>query len=171
MDVFRGAERLMSMDEASWRRHCNPWSGWTRMATTLPLLSFAIWSRVWLGWWALIPVALALLWIWINPRAFKAPARFDHWMSKGVLGERVFIEHRAQIPAHHLIAAKILSALSVPGAVLMIWGLIVLWWEAVIFGMFLTIIPKVWFVDRMVWILQDWRAAGGAVPGVNADEL
>ena len=171
MDVFRGAERLMTMDDATWRRHANPLSGYTRMVTALPLLALAIWSRVWLGWWALIPVALAALWIWLNPRAFAEPARFDSWMSKGVLGERIFIENRANLPAHHRRMAHILGFASVPGAVLLIWGLVALWWEGVVFGVILTMLPKIWFVDRMIWIFDDWRRMGRPVPGMNDDEL
>jgi hypothetical protein len=52
-DVFRSLERLMAMDDGVWRRHANPWSGWTRV-TVLPILVLAIWSRVWIGWWALL---------------------------------------------------------------------------------------------------------------------
>jgi hypothetical protein len=56
-DVFRSLERLMAMDDRVWRRHANPWSGWTRV-TALPLLVLAIWSRVWIGWWAMLAVWL-----------------------------------------------------------------------------------------------------------------
>ena len=59
MDVFRFAERLMSMDDEAWARHANPWSAWTRFSCG-PFIVLAIWSRVWLGWWALLPLALAL---------------------------------------------------------------------------------------------------------------
>lgn len=171
MDFFAAAERVMSMDDATWRRHANPWSVWTRMFTVLPLLALAIWSRVWIGAWALVPVALVLAWIWVNPRAFPEPTQFDTWASKGVLGERVFLAHRDEIAPHHLRAAHVLSLLSVPGAVILFWGLWVLWWEGAVFGALLTALPKIWFVDRMVWILQDWRAAGRSVPGVRDDEL
>ena len=171
MDIFRGAERLMAMDDAAWRRHANPWSGYTRMVTVLPLLMLAIWSRVWLGWWALIPVGLALGWVWLNPRLFAEPKRFDSWMSKGVLGERIFIEHRASLPDHQLRMARILAFASAPGVVLMIWGLWSLWWEAAVFGALLGVIPKIWFVDRMVWIFHEWRAEGRPVPGMHDDEL
>lgn len=92
-------------------------------------------------------------------------------MSRGVLGERVFLEHRVEVAAHHRQAAHVLTWLSVPGALIMIWGLIALWWEGAVFGALLTALPKIWFVDRMVWILQDWQAAGGQVPGVDASEL
>ncbi len=171
MDFFAGAERLMGMDDRVWRRHANPWSGWTRMLTTLPFLVLAIWSRVWIGWWALLVVAVALLWIWWNPRAFPEPRRFDNWMSKGVLGERVFLEHREEVAAHHRRAAYVLGWLSVPGSVVMVWGLIALWWEGAVFGAILTALPKVWFVDRMVWIFEDWRREGRDVPGMEAHEL
>ncbi len=171
MDVFRAAERLMAMDDTAWRRHANPWSGWTRMLTALPALCLAIWSRVWLGWWAAIPVALALGWIWLNPRAFAEPERFSGWMSKGVLGERIFLEHRKDIAAHHVRAGHALTLASLPGAALMVWGLWALWWEGAVFGMVLTALPKVWFVDRMVWVFEDWRRSGREVPGVRDDEL
>lgn len=170
MDIYKLAERAMSMDDATWRRHANPLSGWTRMLS-LPFLVLAVWSRVWIGWWCLVPIALALFYTWLNPRLFSEPRGFGHWMSRGVLGERVFIEHRSEIAPHHLRAARLLTWLSVPGALLMIWGLIALWWEGAVFGVILSAVPKLWFVDRMAWILQDWRAAGRAVPGMGQDEL
>lgn len=170
-DVMRGAERLMSMDDATWRRHANPLSGWTRMLTALPLLLLALWSRVWLGWWSVLPIAMAVFWIWWNPRAFGEPASFDSWMSRGVLGERIYIDHRAELPAHHLTAARTLALASLPGMIVMIWGIVALWWEGAVFGGLLAVIPKIWFVDRMAWIFQDWVAAGRAVPGVERDEL
>ena len=170
MDTFKWAEQLMSMDEEVWRRHANPWSGWTRMLV-LPLFCAAVWSRVWLGWWALVPVALVVLFVWLNPRLFPVPAQFGHWMSRGVIGERVYLEHRKEIAAHHRRAALVLTWAAVPGVLIMTWGLITLWWEGAVFGAGLAALMKIWFVDRMVWILQDWRAAGRDVPGMGIDEL
>ncbi|WP_343035282.1 DUF6653 family protein [Parasulfitobacter algicola] len=167
MDIFKGAERLLAMDDCTWRRHANPWSGITRFGTVLPLLVLAIWSRVWLGWWALIPIGLAAIWIWLNPRLFPEPERLDHWMSRAVLGERIFLEHRADIAAHHVTAGKLLSLLSIPGAILMIWGLVVLWWEAALFGTALAILPKAWFCDRMVWLHDGWVRQGQPIPGIG----
>ncbi|MBS8226546.1 hypothetical protein DYI42_09930 [Vannielia litorea] len=158
----------MAMDDATWRRHANPWSGWSRMFTTLPLLALAIWSRVWLGWGALVPVALALGWIWANPRVFPEPERFGAWMSRGVLGERIFLEHRAEIASEHRRAGLLLGALSLPGAVVMAWGLWALWADWVVFGVVLTALPKVWFVDRMAWVHDDWCRAGRRVPGMES---
>ena len=61
-----------AMSEDVWMHHANPWSVWTRF-TVLPLLILAIWSRVWLGWWAFVPMAAAVLWMWLNPRIFPKP--------------------------------------------------------------------------------------------------
>ena len=163
MDVYRGAERLMAMDDAAWARHANPWSGLTRF-TALPLLALAVWSRVWLGWAALVPVALAAGWVWLNPRLFGPPATRDHWMSRAVLGERVFLEHRGAVPDHHRRAAHLLTWASVPGLALLAWGLWALWWEGVVFGTVLAMLPKTWFCDRMVWLHDDWVRAGRRVP-------
>ncbi|WP_298912866.1 DUF6653 family protein [uncultured Roseobacter sp.] len=171
MDFFKGTEQAMAMDDHVWLRHANPWSGWTRMLTCLPLLVLALWSRVWLGVWALIPVGLAIFWIWWNPRAFPPPRTLDNWMSKGVLGERVFLNHRGEIDAHHRRAAVVLSALSLPGALIMIWGLWFLWWEGAVFGMILTALPKIWFVDRMVWVHDDWLRAGRTIPGLEKADV
>ncbi|MDJ0821808.1 MAG: hypothetical protein QNJ09_08380 [Paracoccaceae bacterium] len=166
-DIYKVTERLMAMDDATWRRHANPWSGWTRLLTALPLFALAVWSRVWLGWGALVPVALALAWIWWNPRAFAEPANFDSWMSRAVLGERIFLEHREEVAPGHRMAARVLSWASLPGLAVFIWGLYALWWEGVVFGMLLTALPKIWFCDRMVWIHADWTREGRPVPGLE----
>ena len=55
----------------TWLRHAHPWSVVLRN-TVLPILIIMFWSRMWLGWWAVLPVALALLWTWFNPRAVLA---------------------------------------------------------------------------------------------------
>ena len=159
MDVFKAAEKLMSMDDAAWERHANPWSGISRFSCG-PLLILAIWSRDWIGWWALIPIALALFWTWWNPRAFGPPSSTDNWMSKGVFGERVFLKRDATpIPSHHERAAKILGWASLPGMLLLVWGLWELHAWATISGAFMALLPKLWFVDRMVWLYQDMRDA------------
>lgn len=165
------AERLMTMDERVWRRHANPASGWSRVVTVLPLLSLAVWSRVWLCWGAVPLVLLALFWVWWNPRAFGEPERLDAWISKGVMGERIYLEHHSEIAPHHVKVARNLAWASAPGLLLWAYGLWALWWEAVVFGGLLGVLPKLWFIDRMVWIFEDWRRAGRPVPGVNDDEL
>jgi hypothetical protein len=68
--------RGFKMDEATWERRASPWSVWTRFAALL-LLTLAAWSRVWLGWRAVIPLALALLWTWIDSHVFSKPDSTD----------------------------------------------------------------------------------------------
>lgn len=168
MDVFKLSERLMSMDDAVWARHANPWSVYTRF-TCLPLIALAIWSRVWLGWWALLPLALALFWTWYNPRAFPPSTRRDGWAFKGTRGERRFLDRkRTAVPSHHETMATILTALSAGGGLVLIYGLAALDGWATLCGLSITILAKTWFVDRMVW-LDDEVGKSPATPSVAGD--
>lgn len=155
MDLIRRTETLMGMTDTVWRRHANPLSVWSRF-TCLPLLVLAIWSRTWFGWFALPLVGLSLVWIWANPRAFSQPLDYGSWASRVTLGERTYLARdRFPIPQHHLRAARILASLPVLGLLPLVWGLWTFDIWAVIAGMALLILPKVWFCDRMVWIHAD----------------
>ena len=159
MDLGSSAERLMGMNEAVWMRHANPWSGWTRLATA-PVLFLAIWSHVWIGWWALLPVAAVAVWTWLNPRVFAPPRRTDNWMSKGVFGERVWLNRReVPIPPSFSRAATILNAGSVVGALIAAYGFVVTDVWAALGGFALAVVFKTWFVDRMVWLYEMMRDA------------
>lgn len=159
MDLFNVAERGMAMNDAVWMRHANPWSVWTRF-TCLPLIILAIWSRVWLGWWALVPLALACLWTWANPRAFPPPKKTDSWAAKGTFGERVFLNrHKVPIPDHHRVWAIGLGFASATGLLPLTWGLWMLDLTMTLLGLVLIVLPKVWFVDRMVWLFEDMKDA------------
>ena len=163
-DLFAGAARLMGMDDRAWARHANPWSVWTRILTPLPLLALSIWSRVWIGGWCVVPLALTLAWIRWNPRAFPPPRSWEGWAARGVLGERAFIEHRARVPAHHRRATTALTALSALGVAPFAWGLWALDPWATAFGALLAGGAKTWFVDRCVWVLADLERAGVVAP-------
>ncbi len=58
-----------AMDDATWERHPNPWSVYTRMLG-LPLIALAVWGCAWIGWWSLVPIAAVAVWLWLNPRMF-----------------------------------------------------------------------------------------------------
>ncbi|MDJ0858568.1 MAG: hypothetical protein QNJ03_05785 [Dinoroseobacter sp.] len=159
MGLFRGAERLMGMDDAAWARHANPWSGYSRF-TVLPLLVLAIWSRVWLGWFALVPIAACILWARINPRAFPPPESVEAWVTRGVFGERVFLNRNAvPVPSHHVTWAYLLTTVSAVGVPPLIWGLWALDPVWTLLGLVLTMGGKVWFVDRMAWLWADMKDA------------
>jgi hypothetical protein len=152
------SERLMSMSDEVWARHANPWSGWSRL-TVLPLLALSLWSRVWLGWGALLPLALTLAWVWLNPRVFPPPRDLSSWMTRGVLGERIWLDRAAHtLPPRLVAGCHALTILSALGALAMAWGLIrldVVWTVA---GMAVAMLAKLALVrlmavihDRVVW--------------------
>lgn len=158
MTLERKIAAAFSMSDDAWLRHANPWSGWTRFITVLPLLIFAVWSRVWLGWQSLIPVTIAIVWIWLNPRIFPKPQSTDHWISRGVLGERVWLNRdRIPVPHHHHHVPNILNGISAFGGILLIWGLIELNSWITLLGYTLVTLGKLWFIDRMVWLYNDMK--------------
>ena len=155
IDPGRATERLMGMGEATWARHANPWSVWTRIPI-LPLLALAVFSRAWIGAWAWPPVVLLLVWTWLNPRAFPAPARLDSWASRGVLGERIWLaRHERAIPPEHARVAAILTAIAALGIVPLAYGLWALDGWATVAGVAISLLAKMWFVDRMVWLYDE----------------
>ena len=171
MDLFRASERLMAMTGEDWARHANPASVVTRILI-LPALALTILARDWLGAWTLVPLALVVAWVWLNPRVFPRPTRADGWATEGVLGERVFLaRHDRAIPAHHLRWAHGLTAASLAGLVPLVWGL----WSLVpgwtLAGLVLTMGAKLWFVDRMVWLWRDMAATHPDVAAMKAAVL
>jgi hypothetical protein len=124
------------------------------------LFVLAVWSRVWLGWWCLVPIALLIVWTVVNPRAFPPPKSTDNWMSKGVLGERIWLaRNEAPIPEHHAQMAHILMAITALGVLPLTWGLYHLDIWATGAGLLLLMGGKLWFLDRMVWLYEDTRRA------------
>jgi hypothetical protein len=157
MSYGNAIARIFRMDEATWERHANPWSFWTRLVIA-PLFALAVWSRIWIGWWCLVPVALLLVWTWINPRAFARPSSTDNWASRAVMGERVWLNRKAvAIPRRHARMADILSLAATLGMVPLVWGLIVLDAWMMMTGLVLAIGAKLWFLDRMVWLFEDMK--------------
>ena len=162
MDIFRGAERLMAMDEEAWGRHANPLSVYSRFSC-LPLIVAAIWSRVWLGWWALVPLVFAIGWTFVNPRLFSAPIDKGTWAAKAVMGERLFLARKSvAVPERHVAMAYWLTALSFAGAIALGYGLIMLDGWATVGGLAVAMTGKLWFCDRMVWLYEDMERSGNA---------
>ena len=149
----------MSMSEDVWFRHANPWSVWTRMLN-YPFFILAFFSRLWLEIYFLIPVAVVLIWTWVNPRIFPRPKSTNHWASKGVFGEKIFVnrdEERAKIPYHHIRAANITTAIAFIGVFILVYGLYTLEIWPTLLGASIAFLGKIWYVDRMVWLYEDMR--------------
>ncbi len=146
---------MFSMSPQVWERHANPWSVWTRYAA-MPLLIATIWSRVWIGWWSLALVLVVAVWIWLNPRVFSRPETTDHWASKAVLGERVWLNPgQIPIPEHQSRAIRVLNVLTALGGVVLLFGLIKMEMTSTLLGACLVLMGKSWFLDRMVWLFDE----------------
>ena len=159
MTVEQTIAGFFRLDDDAWMRHANPWSVFLRN-TVLPALIIAFWSRLWLGWWAVVPVSLALLWMWLNPRLFKAPATLDHWASKSVLGERVWLNRDiVPVPVRHQTVPDVLSAIGGIGMLLVIWGVLEFSLWPTLSGAAVVYVSKLWFLDRMVWLWEDMKEA------------
>ncbi|MCM4161267.1 hypothetical protein FHG64_02890 [Antarcticibacterium flavum] len=148
---------LFNLTEENWQRHANPWSVWTRNLS-LPLLILAFWSRIWIGWYSLIPIGLAILWTWLNPQLFDKPKNTNNWASRSVMGERFWINRKnVPIPLHHRIVPKILSAVATIGSGIVVFGVFELDLWLTVLGSILVYTGKLWFLDRMVWLYFDMK--------------
>ena len=154
MSAGKFAEHMMAMDDETWLRHANPLSGWTRFAT-MPILFLAIWSHVWIGWLALAPIAVLSVWLWFNPRLFPRPKNTNAWMTKVVLGERVWLNRQSVvIPVGFVRLPFLLNSLAGVMLLVSFYGFFVRDFWAAFLGWHFAMMCKLWFVDRMVWLWE-----------------
>lgn len=157
MTIEKKIAKTFGLEGDSWQKHANPWSIWTRFAT-MPLLILAVWSRVWIGWYCLIPIVVLIIWLLINPTLFKKPDSFDNWGAKAVFGEKYWTERKKRpVPKHHHTPIIILTVLQSVGGLLLIYGLWKLHLLVTILAAVLVYMSKMWFLDRMVWIYEDMQ--------------
>ncbi|KYK33291.1 MAG: hypothetical protein AYK19_14185 [Theionarchaea archaeon DG-70-1] len=157
MTLERKISSIFKLDEEAWMRHANPLSVWSRF-TVLPIIILAFWSRIWLNWWAALPIAISVIWMYINPRLFPKPGTTKKWASKGVLGERVWSNRdNIPVPDHHKLLPNILNAVAGVGGIFVIWGVYKLELWPVLMGCSLVYLGKLWFIDRMVWLYEDMK--------------
>ena len=101
MTLERKIAGLFKLTNENWMKHANPWSVWTRYSV-LPIIVLAFWSRVWIGWWYLVPAIISLAWMFLNPVFFGRAKSTKNWASKAVLGERVWMNRdKIDIPEYH----------------------------------------------------------------------
>ncbi|HKP28015.1 MAG TPA: DUF6653 family protein [Gemmatimonadales bacterium] len=139
--------RRFGMSDEVWRRHANPWSVWTRFAA-IPAMILAIWSRVVLGWWALVPVVLVGVWLWLNPRVF-APVEPVSWAAKGIYGERMWVHEGDRIPMRERALLRWLALSGSIGFGLLAWGLYTLRVWPTVAGSAIIVIGQLWRIDRL----------------------
>ncbi|MGF1571487.1 MAG: DUF6653 family protein [Sumerlaeia bacterium] len=154
---------FFQMTDDVWAKHANPWSVYTRYPC-LPILAFFIWSRVWIGWWCMVPILLTCLWIWANPRVFGKPKSTKNWPSKAVFGERVLLMHpKIPTPKHHRRAIEFTKFLMLLGTLILIFGLVQQSASNTVLGVTIVLLAKTWFLDRMVWLYHDALRTAPAV--------
>ncbi|MFE6647405.1 DUF6653 family protein [Nocardioides sp. NPDC057772] len=135
MEGWRKAARVV------FARHSNPWSMWTRWAST-PLLLVPVWRH------SRRDAALVGLWMAINPVMFSKPAHDRAWATRAALGEEQWIVKRpmdtamavngaataailvAMIAAHQHRAVPAAAATALEMGLLMIyWGLMARYYD------------------------------------------
>jgi hypothetical protein len=155
--VDKKIARLFGLRDEHWMRHANPISVWTRFAV-LPLLVLAVWSRVWIGWWSVLAVVVALVFMMVNPLLFPAPRSTRSWASKGVFGERIWAERTTLTLPRQFRSTRVawVTALwQVLGLAVLVYGLVRLDLVATLAGMALTQCAKAWYIDRAVLLYED----------------
>jgi hypothetical protein len=157
--------RLFGLTGDGWMRHANPWSVWTRFAV-LPLLALTAWSRVWIGWWAVLAAAVVVVFLLLNPLLFPPPRSTRSWASKAVFGERVWGERSTRTLPEQFRTSRV-PALTAVGqlvalAVLVV-GLVRLDLLLTVSGLLLCQCAKAWYLDRAVLLFEDEKTRDPAV--------
>jgi hypothetical protein len=142
--------KVFGLEGDSWLRHANPVSVWTRFSV-VSLLALSIWSRDWIGWYCLIPIAASIVWMMVNPLLFEEPRSTRNWASRGVLGERVWAERRdVAIPRQFESGVpNVANLYSGIGLALLAYGLVVFNLLAVLAGIAIVHGGKLWYIDRI----------------------
>ena len=118
-----------------------------------------MWSREWIGWWCLAPIAAAIVWMAVNPRVFGVPASTRNWASKSVFGERLWTNRR-EVPIPEQFQSRVpdlANVLSSVGVLSLVYGLVVLEVWPVVAGIFVVHLAKLWYLDRMVLLFEDMK--------------
>lgn len=124
-----------------WAKHSNPWSGWTR-TIVYPFIFLSIWFH---HWYALV---LVIVFIIINPVLFPKPKNTNNWMSKGVLGEKLWSQKfRWDFPQF----LNLINALFFFPSLYFAYQN--MFWQT-LYTATIPFIVKLWFLDRMVFYYE-----------------
>jgi hypothetical protein len=169
MGLARRVANAATTSEETWRRHANPWSVWTRFAA-VPAMILAVWSRVWIGWWSLAPVAVVMIWLfWLNLRIFPPVTEPGSWAAKGVYGEKLWLRNLSRGSAEHQAIRRFLVVVGLAGFGFLIWGLVQLDFWPILYGATLVVLGKLWLIDRFGMLYdelnEDSERLDSAEPG------
>lgn len=146
MTARRWLVRAVDLSDETWQRHANPWSVWTRFAA-IPALILAVWSRTWIGWWAVVPLAGVALWLWANPRAFAPVEVPRSWAARGIFGERLWLREPDRVPSDLRRILRVLILPGLLGVALLAWGLLWLELWPTLAGAGLVVAAQLWRID------------------------
>ena len=147
---------VFRMTDEVWKRHANPWSVWTRFGA-IPLMILAIWSRVWLGRWCLVPIAAVIVWLWLNPRVFAPVENPTGWAAKGIYGEKLWLNGPAAGPGRLPSRAAVPDRGRRPGLRDPGFGLIMLEVWPTVFIASLIVLGQLWRIDRLGLLFEEQR--------------
>jgi hypothetical protein len=153
--------KVFGLGGEKWMRHANPISVWTRFAV-LPMLAASVWSRDWIGWWSLVPVALSLVFMMVNPVLFPEPRSTMNWASRSVLGERIWTDrNKAGIPDQFRRSRvpNVTYGFQIFGLAVLAYGLVALRLLDVVTGTVIMQCAKAWYLDRMVLLFEDMKGS------------
>lgn len=105
------------LPETVWRRHSNPKSGWSRLAST-PVLVYALYARRWKL------LAATVLFVIVNPVLFRPPDEPPEtdFMYRGVRGEELWLEEGR--PLFGADYPQVLNVFSAVGSIYAFWSAI-----------------------------------------------
>lgn len=138
---------MQNMSDNMWKRHANPWSVWTRFAA-IPAFMLAVWSRVWIGTWSLVPIVLVIIWLYLNVLVFPPIDTPRNWASKGIYGEKLWLNKRSELPKHYDVIQKWLIILGILGMIMIGIGLYQLHFWLSLLGAVVLILAQLWRIDR-----------------------
>jgi len=150
---------MQRMSDEMWKRHANPWSVWTRFAA-IPAFMLAVWSRIWIGWWSLIPIIVVVIWLYLNVLVLPPIDTPRNWASKGIYGEKLWLGKRAELPKHYDVIQKWLIVLGVVGMILIAAGLYRLHFWISLLGAVVLILGQLWRIDRFSTLYELYEDKG-----------
>lgn len=151
----RAIERVMGMTDELWLRHANPWSVWTRIAC-VPAFALATWSRDWIGAFSLIPVALVVVFLWLNTRIFGPATDLDRWETRAILGEKIWLNRR-RVPISQTQQRATALALTGSVAGILPAGLGLIWLDVglTLLGVVVIVCGQIWFLTLLARLYDE----------------